>query len=171
MKRIFTIQFMAAVLFLTCAAQAQDSLFISEVTDPADDYAGRFIELYNAGGEVIDFNTTTCYLSRQSNGGTSWGDLQLSGIVSAGATFVIGGSGFEALYGKAPDQVSGILIGNGDDAYGLFLGGDHETGVLHDIFGAIDVDGTGELWEYEDSRALRLDAVLVPNASWDATEW
>ena len=171
MKKIFTNQFLCAVLFVSISAQAQDSLFISEVTDPGDDYTGRFIELYNAGSEVIDFNTTICYLSRQSNGGTSWGDLQLTGTVAAGSTFVIGGSGFEALYGKAPDQVSGILIGNGDDAYGLFLGGDHETGVLHDIFGAIDVDGTGELWEYEDSRALRLDAVLVPNASWDATEW
>ena len=171
MKKIFTNQFLCAVLFVSISAQAQDSLFISEVTDPGDDYTGRFIELYNAGSEVIDFITTTCYLSRQSNGGTSWGDLQLTGTVAAGSTFVIGGSGFEALYGKAPDQVSGILIGNGDDAYGLFLGGDHETGVLHDIFGAIDVDGTGELWEYEDSRALRLDAVLVPNASWDATEW
>jgi len=171
MKRKFTNQFLCAVLFVSISAQAQDSLFISEVTDPADDYSGRFIELYNAGSGDIDLAASICYLSRQSNGGTSWGDLQLSGTVAAGSTFVIGGSGFEALYGKAPDQVSGILIGNGDDTYGLFLGGDHETGVLHDIFGAIDVDGTGELWEYEDSRALRLDAVLVPNASWDATEW
>jgi hypothetical protein len=171
MKRIFTNQFLCAMLFFACSAQAQDNFFISEVTDPGDDYSGRFIELYNAGSEAIEFNTTTCYLSRQSNGGTSWGDLQLSGTVAAGSTFVIGGSGFEALYGFAPDQVSGILIGNGDDAYALFLGGNHETGVLHDILGVIDVDGTGEPWEYEDSRALRQDAVLVPNASWDATEW
>jgi hypothetical protein len=171
MKRIFTNQFLCAVLFVSFSAQAQDSLFISEVTDPADDYSGRFIELYNAGSEIIDFSTTTCYLSRQSNGGTSWGDLQLSGTVAAGSAFVIGGSGFEALYGKAPDQVSGILIGNGDDAYALFTAGDHETGVLHDILGIIDMDGTGELWEYEDSRALRIVDVLIPNTTWTASEW
>jgi hypothetical protein len=91
--------------------------------------------------------------------------------VAAGSTFVIGGSGFEALYGKAPDQVSGILIGNGDDVYALFTAGDHETGVLHDILGVIDVDGTGELWEYEDSRALRMVDVLIPNTTWTASEW
>ena len=171
MKRIFTTQLIAALLIISLSVQAQDNLFISEVTDPADDYTGRFIELYNAGSEVVDFNTTTCYLSRQSNGGTSWGDLQLSGTVAAGATFVIGGSGFEALYGFAPDQVSGILIGNGDDAYALFTAGDHETGVLHDILGLIDVDGTGELWEYEDSRALRMVDVLTSNTTWTASEW
>jgi hypothetical protein len=171
MKRIFTNQFLCAMLFVSISAQAQDSLFISEVTDPADDYTGRFIELYNTGSEIIDFSTSTFYLSRQSNGGTSWGNLQLSGTVAAGSTFVIGGSGFEDLYGKAPDQVSGILIGNGDDTYCLFRGGDHAAGVLHDIYGAIDIDGTGELWEYEDSRALRIVDVLIPNTTWTASEW
>jgi len=171
MKRNFTTKIIGAMLFISFSAQAQDSLFISEVIDPEDDYSGRFIELYNAGSELVDFSTTICYLSRQSNGGTTWGDLQLSGTVAAGATFVIGGSGFEALYGFAPDQESGILIGNGDDAYALFTAGDHETGVLHDILGAVDVDGTGEAWEYTDSRALRMDEVYIPNPAWTAAEW
>jgi len=171
MKRIFTTQLFVAMLIMSFSAQAQDSLFISELADPADEYTGRFIELYNAGREPVDFSTITCYLSRQSNGGTTWGDVQLTGSVAAGATFVIGGSGFQSLYGRAPDQETGILIGNGDDAYALFLNGDHETGVLHDVFGVIDMDGTGEPWEYTDSRALRLESVLRPNASWTAAEW
>ena len=171
MKRIFTTHFMGAMLLISFSAQAQDSLFISELTDPDDDYSGRFIELFNAGSEAIDFGTTTCFLTRQSNGGTTWGDLQLAGSVAAGATFVIGGSGFEALYGFTPDQESGILIGNGDDAYALFTGGDHETGELHDIYGVIDMDGTGEAWEYTDSRAVRVESVLNPNVTWTAAEW
>ena len=171
MKQIFTHVIMGATLLFSISAAAQDSLFISELCDPADEYTGRFIELYNAGSEPVDFSTITCYLSRQSNGGPTWGDLQLAGTVAAGATFVIGGSGFEALYGFLPDQESGILIGNGDDAYALFLEGDHESGVLHDIFGVIDMDGTGESWEYTDSRALRLETVLRPNTTWTAAEW
>ncbi|MEA3460463.1 MAG: T9SS type A sorting domain-containing protein [Bacteroidota bacterium] len=171
MKRIFTQVFLVAMLALSVSAVAQDSLFISELSDPADDYSGRFIELYNAGSESVDFSTFTCYLSRQSNGGTTWGDLQLTGVVAAGGTFVIGGSGFEALYGFAPDQETGILIGNGDDAYFLFRDGDHTSGVLHDIFGVIDMDGTGEPWEYLDSRASRLENVLIPNTTWTAFEW
>ncbi len=171
MKQIFTHVFMGALLLLSLSAEAQDSLFISELADPADEFTGRFIELYNAGSEPVDFGSITCYLSRQSNGGTSWGDLQLAGIVAGGATFVIGGSGFEVLYGRLPDQETGILIGNGDDAYALFMGGDHETGALHDVFGVIDMDGTGEAWEYTDSRARRLESVLEPNPVWTAAEW
>ena len=159
------------MLIISTSARAQDNLIISEVTDPADDYSGRFIELYNAGSEAVDFSTLTFYLSRQSNGGTSWGDVQLAGSLAAGETYVIGGSGFESLYGFAPDLLTGILIGNGDDAYCLFRDGDHSAGILQDIFGAIGIDGTGESWEYEDSRAVRVEGVTVPNTTWTAAEW
>ena len=171
MKKRFTMHFVVALLIVSTPIRAQDGLFISEVTDPADDYSGRFIELYNAGSEAVDFSTTTLYLSRQSNGGTGWGDLQLTGTIAAGEAFVIGGSAFEAVYGFAPNQETGILIGNGDDAYFLYLDGDHESGTLHDIYGLLDTDGSGEPWEYEDSRALRAPAVSVPNTTWTAAEW
>lgn len=171
MKKNFTQFWFGAMLAMSVTAQAQDGLFISEVTDPADEYTGRFIELFNAGSEKVDFNSLTFYLSRQSNGGTSWGDVKLTGIVGAGETYVIGGSAFETLYGFSPDLVTGILIGNGDDAYCVFRDGDHNTGVLHDIYGAIDTDGTGEPWEYEDSRAVRVETVTVPNTIWTADEW
>jgi hypothetical protein len=171
MKRKLTIVLSAAFLLLSYAAKSQDGLFISEIIDPADDYSGRFIELFNAGTAPVDFSATPYYLSRQSNGGTSWGDLLLEGSVPAGETFVIGGSGFADLYGFVPDQETGILIGNGDDTYCLFSGGDHTGGTLHDIYGAIDVDGTGEPWEYVDQRAVRIAGVAVPNAVWTAAEW
>jgi hypothetical protein len=158
-------------LVLSMPIHAQDHILISEVTDPADDFTGRFVELYNPGSEALEFDSVTFYLSRQSNGGTSWGDLRLTGTIRANATFVIGGSGFEAIYGFAPDQVSGILTGNGNDAYFLFRGGDHVEGVLQDIYGSPDTDGTGELWEYVDSRAERDEDILEPSALWQAGEW
>ncbi|MCA1746447.1 MAG: hypothetical protein LC655_02025, partial [Bacteroidales bacterium] len=171
MKKELTYLQMGAMLLFAVSAQTQNGLFISEVTDPADDYSGRFIELYNAGNETVDFSTSTFYLSRQSNGGTGWGNLLLEGSVAPGQVFVIGGSSFEDLYGFAPDMVTGILIGNGDDAYFLYRNGDYTEGTLHDIYGAIDTDGTGEPWEYEDSHAVRLESVSAPNTTWGATEW
>jgi hypothetical protein len=170
-KKIFTRLLMGIVMILSIAAQAQDGLFISEVTDPADNYNGRFIEIYNSGPETVDFNIVTLYLSRQSNGGTGWGDVKLAGTVAAGETFVIGGSSFEAVYGFPPNQVSGIITGNGNDAYFLFLNGDHTTGTLHDIYGAINTDGTGTLWEYTDSRAERVEGITAPRTIWNAAEW
>ncbi len=171
MKKIFTYLLMGAMLLSAVSAQAQSGLFISEVTDPADNYSGRFIELYNAGAETVDFSTTTFYLSRQSNGGNGWGNLLLEGSVAPGQVFVIGGSSFEAVYGFAPDLLTGILIGNGDDAYYLYQDGDYTAGTLYDIYGAIDTDGTGEPWEYEDSRAVRVEGVSAPNTGWTASEW
>ena len=128
MKKNFTYLQMGAMLLFAVSSQAQNGLFISEVTDPGDDYSGRFVELYNAGAETVDFSTTTFYLSRQSNGGTGWGNLLLEGSVAPGQVFVIGGSSFEDLYGFAPDMVTGILIGNGDDAYSLYRDGDRTEG-------------------------------------------
>jgi len=129
MKKFFTWLFIGTMFFVSISVYAQDGLFISEVADPADEYTGRFIEIFNAGPDAVDFNADTYYLSRQSNGGTSWGEVQLTGNVSVGETFVIGGSAFEAIYGFAPNLQTGILTGNGDDAYFLFRGGNHTEGI------------------------------------------
>jgi hypothetical protein len=51
--------------------------------------------------------------------------------------------------GTWPDQ-------NGDDAIELF-----ENGVVIETFGDIDVDGTGEAWEYTDSWAYKLDGEWI----------
>jgi hypothetical protein len=170
-KKTFTRLFVIGMAILSISVNAQDGLFISEVTDPADNYNGRFIELYNSGTEAVDFNTITMYLSRQSNGTTTWGEVQLAGTVGAGETFVLGGSSFETVYGFPPDQQTGIITGNGNDAYVLFLNGNHTTGTIHDIYGAVNIDGTGTLWEYTDSRAIRLEGITTPRTIWDAAEW
>jgi hypothetical protein len=170
-KKIFTRLFMGAMVIFSISARAQNGLFISEVTDPADNFNGRFIELYNSGTETVDFSTITMYLSRQSNGTTTWGEVQLAGTVGAGETFVLGGSSFEAVYGFPPDQLTGIITGNGNDAYVLFLNGNHTTGIVHDIYGVVNIDGTGTPWEYTDSRAVRVEGVNVPRTIWDAAEW
>lgn len=171
MKKIITQLLMGILLQLSFAAEAQNGLFISEVADPGDEYTGRFVELFNAGSESVDFENTVFYLSRQSNGGTTWGEVRLTGSVAAGSTYVIGGSAFESLYGFAPDLVSGILTGNGNDPYSLYEGGGYETGMIHDIYGEKNTDGTGEPWEYTDSRAVRTPDVDNPRILWSALEW
>lgn len=148
-------------------------LIISEVADPLDDFNGRFVELYNAGDVAIDFSTTTVYLSRQSNGGTSYGNVQLTGILDPGTTYVVAAlqTVFEAAYGKVANIYSTVINGNGDDAYFLFKDGDNTTGTLIDIYGVKDQDGTGFPWEYLDGRAFRVPGVLTPNTTWTASEW
>jgi len=169
LQKLFVLLILNALLNTALFSQIQ--VFISELADPSDDYNGRFIELYNPDDTEIDLNNTILWLSRQSNGGTTWGDVQLSGTIAPHSTYVIGGTGFEGIYGFPPDLLTGILTGNGNDAYVLFSGGNHSDGTVIDIFGEIDTDGTGLSWDYADSRALRLPSISTPNPIWNASEW
>ncbi|HDP68657.1 MAG TPA: T9SS type A sorting domain-containing protein [Candidatus Marinimicrobia bacterium] len=150
-------------------------LIISEVADPKDVPYARFIEIYNNNGNTIDFSSQIWYISRQANGG-NWADAQLIGSIDHGQTFVISYSttSFKSAFGFDSDQNAGsVVTGNGDDGYFLYCGGDHTSGTLVDAYGVIDVDGTGEPWEYEDSRAVRglNQTVSQGNPIWTASEW
>jgi hypothetical protein len=150
-------------------------LLISEVADPSDNYNARFVELYNSSGSTINFDTRAVwYLSRQANGlPGSWGDVQLTGSISSGSIYIIAlnQTAFETAFGMSANLYSNIITGNGDDGYFLYYGGDHSTGILSDAYGVIDVDGTGEAWEYLDSHAERNAGVTEPSATWLASEY
>ncbi|MEA3479865.1 MAG: lamin tail domain-containing protein, partial [Bacteroidota bacterium] len=148
-------------------------LIISEVSDPANTWQARFVELYNPGTDSIDFDQDTWYLSKQSNGGSTWGDILLTGVIHAGKAYVVAysESSFITTFGFNPDLSSGSINGNGDDGYFLFWGGNHNTGTLVDAYGEIDVDGTGEPWEYLDSKATREYDAITPETVWDSLNW
>ncbi len=59
-------------------------------------------------------------------------------------------TGFQNFFGFAPNYTSDAVSINGDDAIELFC-----NGVVIDVFGQIDVDGTGQPWEYRDGWAYR----------------
>ena len=159
---------------ITITVLERPKLLISEVADPSgtggDAY--RFVELYNPGTNTIDLATNQWFLGKQVNGGT-WHDIPLAGTVAPSEAWVIanGATDFETAYGFAPDQESGTVSGNGDDAYFLYYGGDHTSGTLIDAYGEFDTDGTDAAWDYEDSRAVRNNNILAPNNVWTAPEW
>lgn len=158
MKSILTIAALAAF-----AGTANADLIISEVVD--GDLAGgnpKFVEITNTGtmsftfaaGDGIGRNTTTNV--QHDLGGFS---------IAPGDSFVLafsannGQAAFVTAYGFEADTYSaGFDIGNGDDTYGLIIGGN-----LVDIFGEAGVDGTGEGWEYTDSFAFRNPASIASN--------
>jgi len=150
----------------------QSALLISEVCDPEDNYKGRFVEIFNPGPDTVDFSTGSWYLSRQANG-TTWGDLQLSGMIAPGGCYVVANNAanFLGIYGFDPNQASGIISGNGNDGYFLYFGGDHLSGTLTDSYGVVDEDGTGTAWEYLDAKAVRIGNISVANSVWTASEW
>ncbi|PLX02893.1 MAG: hypothetical protein C0594_11460, partial [Marinilabiliales bacterium] len=153
--------------------EQNNQLLISEIIDPADDFNLRFIELFNAGSTDISFDNDIYYVSRQVNGGTTWEEVQLSGIIQSGEAYVIANNtaDFTSFYGFSNDAEIGGSGGNGDDAYFLYKGGDHQSGTLIDIYGELDINGSGTDWDYLDSRARRNYDVVNPNTTWTQSEW
>ncbi len=147
-------------------------LLISEVTDPSDVWQARFVELYNNSGSTITFDSETWYLSTQFNGGSTWGEIQLTGSLNHGSFYIIAYSqlDFETQYSSSANLYSNTINGNGDDGYFLYYDGNREIGILVDAFGLIDQDGTGYDWDYTDSRAVR-SGVTQGNPTWTASEW
>jgi hypothetical protein len=148
------------------------SLLISEIADPVNNTNARFIELFNSGNKSINLNNEEWYVCMQVNG-TSWKDVQLSGIVCPNCTYVISFNETDFLnsYFYQPDQTSSDIDGDGNDGYFLYKGGNHQTGQLIDSYGIIDQDGSGTAWEYTDSRVVRNDSVSCSQRVWSPNEW
>ncbi|MGD1714689.1 ExeM/NucH family extracellular endonuclease, partial [Dapis sp. BLCC M172] len=99
--------------------------------------------------------------SANNGGGSDGQEYTFSGTASAGDYIYIATEtiGFNSFLGFNPDDTSSASSINGDDAIELFL-----NGAVVDTFGEINIDGTGEPWEYLDGWAYR-----VPNTSPDGT--
>ena len=68
---------------------------------------------------------------------------------------------FTAFFGFAPDYNAGSAMGiNGDDAVELFMG----TTVI-DVFGDVNMDGTGTAWDFLDGWAYRNAAATAPGGT------
>jgi hypothetical protein len=100
-----------------------------------------------------------------NNGNTTLGGnaLVLTGILSPGASYVVGYDNnddpFAGVYGFTADILTGGGYINGDDVVILFLGaatGDGTDATIVDLYGVIGTDGSGEDWEYADGYSYRL---------------
>jgi len=75
-------------------------------------------------------------------------------------------AGFFDWFGFEPDFTSGAANVNGDDAIELFM-----SGAVIDVFGEIDVDGTGQPWEYLDGWAYRVDGTGPDGSTFILENW
>ena len=148
-------------------------VYISEIADPGDNYEGRFVELFNPTSGDIDLSAGNWNIVYYVNGSSNGRAIPLVGTIPAGGTFVIANNSvnFAAAYpdAPAPNQESNTINSNGDDNIELRFGGDQSNGALVDVYGQPGTDGTGEIWEFLDSRVDR--AVGAPNATFTIEEW
>ena len=69
-------------------------------------------------------------------------------------------------FGEEPDYIGGAANINGDDAIELFM-----NGMVIDVFGEIDTDGTGEPWEYMDGWAYRKNGTGPDGSTFVLDNW
>lgn len=95
-------------------------------------------------------------ISSITNGaGSSAGNIEYSfpaDAITAGDRIFLAteGTEFTNFFGMAPTYVNGVVGINGDDSIELY-----ENGQIIDTFGDVDLDGTGETWDYLDGWAYR----------------
>ncbi len=149
-----------------------NSVFISEIADPNNNAAARFVELYNASENILYLNGWQ--LQRFTNA-----SLEVSSsidltrvVIPPESTFVISPNAteFEIVYGFQPNMgvdLNSPADSNGDD--NLVLVDPFQT--IIDVFGVVGEDGTGTNHEFEDGRAVRNVKIKAANAQFKFDEW
>lgn len=155
-----------ALSLMTIGVFGQSDLIISAVYDgPLSGGTPKGIELY-AINDVADLSAYGVG-SANNGGGTDGEEFTLSGSAMQGDYIYIATEEpqFTAFFGFSPNFTDGSMAINGDDAVELF-----KDGAAVDVFGDINVDGSGEAWEYADSWARRTDD-SSPTATFSTGDW
>lgn len=107
--------------------------------------------------------------SANNGGGTDGEEFTFPAVSAAAGDFIYvasNGPAFMQFFGFAADYVDGAANINGDDAIELFMNGN-----VVDVFGDINVDGTGEPWEYLDGWAYRVPMTGPDGSTFVLANW
>jgi predicted extracellular nuclease len=154
-KIIVQIVFTCVVIAGSMAIAHSSDLIISGVIDgPLSGGLPKAVEFYAVNN--IDDLSIYGFGSANNGDGSDGVEFTFPAVSASAGEFLIVASemtGFSTFFGFPPDYTSGAANINGDDAIELF-----ENGSVVDVFGDINVDGSGQPWEYSDGWAYRVDS-------------
>ena len=146
--------------FPVAAYQLDETLLISGVFDgPLTGGTPKLIEFY-AATDIADLSVFG-FGSANNGGGSDGQEFSFSGTASAGDYLYVAteAEGVNRFFGIAPTFITDAAAVNGDDAIELY-----KDGQVVDVFGDINLDGSGQAWEYTDGWAYRVNG-SGPDAS------
>ncbi len=149
------------------AAPADDLVITGVYDGPLSGGTPKGVELY-ALNAIPDLSVHG--IGSANNGGGSDGEeFTFPAIaVPAGTCIYVASEStqFANFFGFAPDYVAGAMSINGDDAIELFA-----NGAVSDVFGDINVDGTGEAWDHVDGWAYRNSSTGPDGSTFTIGNW
>ncbi|MEM7113296.1 MAG: ExeM/NucH family extracellular endonuclease [Chloroflexota bacterium] len=160
MKRLRTFFQITAVLLLALAvfssgavqaAPEDDLVIIGAIDGPLTGGHPKAIALY-AINNIPDLSIYG-FGSANNGGGSDGEEFSFPADAAPAGTCLyvtFQAAGFNSFFGFDADYVSSAAQINGDDAIELFT-----NGVVTDVFGDINTDGTGEPWDHVDGWAYR----------------
>ena len=107
--------------------------------------------------------------SANNGGGTDGEEFTFPAVSATAGDYIYvsnESTNFTTWFGFAPDYTSSASNINGDDAIELF-----KDGIVIDVFGVIDLDGTGEPWDYVDGWAYRNDLTGPDGSTFVLSNW
>lgn len=163
-------QFFFTLLLLVVGVSAATSqLMITGVYDgPLSGGTPKGVELY-VTQNIADLSVYG--LSSANNGGGTTApnpEFTFPAVAATAGTFIYVATeapNFTAFFGFAPDYTDGSMGINGDDAVELF-----QSGVVIDVFGDVNVDGSGTAWDYLDGWAYRMNN-MTPSTTFNVSDW
>ncbi len=156
-----------SVFLAAGAISSQAALIITGVFDgPLTGGTPKAVELY-VSADIPDLSIYG--LGSANNGGGTDGEEFTFPITTASAGSYIylasETTDFSAYFGFAPDYTTSSVSINGDDAIEIF-----HNGTVIDVFGQVDVSGSGTVWDYLDGWAYRKDGT-GPSTTFEADDW
>ncbi len=140
------------LLFIGVSLTGQDMVITGVYDGPLSGGTPKGVELYVIN-DIVDISNYG--LGSANNGGGSDGEEFTFPADSylAGDFIYVSSEDVQFLswFGFDTDYTSGAMAINGDDAVELFMDGN-----VIDVYGDINVDGTGQPWEYMDGWAYRV---------------
>ncbi|MEM1214468.1 MAG: PKD domain-containing protein, partial [Bacteroidota bacterium] len=144
-----------------------DLLITGVIDGPLTGGEPKAVELY-AVNNIADLSNYGIGSANNGNG-TGGEEFTFPAVSVAAGTFIYvatESTNFMSFFGFSPDYTDNAASINGDDAIELFF-----NGAVIDQFGKIDVDGTGEAWEYLDGWAYRDLDGYGPDAGFAQGSW
>src|SRR5690554_7581730 len=162
--------YLLIMLFMSTTAMTQTPIITSIVDGDCSGGNPRVIEIFAQGS--VDFTQYSIQL--QSNGG-SWGtllDLTSLGTITDEFVYVHKGGGslaaeFPSVTNTLDAGTSSVANFNGDDGIRIII---TANSTVIDQYGEDAVDGTGEVWEYQDGYAKRKNNT-GPDAGFNPLNW